>query len=76
MAKRERLDAMLTGAASIIDGMNSIVGALLPQRRSPQMRRILRDLRLSDAERLRRDWDMVIPRTPRPAAKKTEKESR
>lgn len=67
MGKRDRLDAMLAGAASVIDGMNSIAGALLPQRRSPNMRRILRDLRRSDAERLQRDWDMVIPRTPRTA---------
>jgi hypothetical protein len=56
---------MLAGAASIIDGMASIGGALFDHRPSTRMRRVLRDLRRSDAERLARDWDMVIPRTPR-----------
>jgi hypothetical protein len=55
---------MLAGAASIIDGMASIGGALLDRRPSQRMRRTLRDLKRSDAERLRRDWGMIIPLPP------------
>lgn len=62
---RSPIRLLLAGAASILDGMASIGGAMFDGRSSPRMRKVLRDLRRSDAERLRRDWDMVIPRTPR-----------
>ena len=58
------LSSMLAGATSIVDGMGSILGAAFDHRPSPRMRRILRDLRRSDGERLRRDWEKVIPRGP------------
>jgi len=65
MKNRGPLSSMLAGAASVIDGLASIGGALFDRSPSRRMSKVLRDLRRSDAERLRRDWDMVIPRTPR-----------
>jgi len=47
--------SILGGMASIAEGMGSILDSMMPSRRSPRMRRIMRDLERPDAERLRRD---------------------
>jgi hypothetical protein len=58
--RRNPLSSMLAGAASIVDGMASITGALFDHRPSPRMKRVLDELKLSDAERLRRDWAKIV----------------
>jgi len=57
---------MLAGAASVIDGMASIAGSMFDRRPSPRMKRVLDDLKLSDGERLRRDWERIVPHVPQP----------
>lgn len=49
------MGSILDGMATIAEGMGSMLDSLSPGRRSPRMRRILEDLDLPDAERLRRD---------------------
>lgn len=49
------VSSILDGMASIGEGMATMFDSLAPGRRSPRMRRILKDLELPDAERLRRD---------------------
>ncbi len=64
--RRTPLSSMLAGAASVIDGMGSIFGSLFDTRPSPRMRRLLKDLDMPDAQRLRRDWEKVLgPQRPR-----------